>query len=230
MKKSIYAVALTCLFGMSAVAQADTVSFSASRALDTTDFVDVLTLGKFDTNLGTLNSISFYLNGTVVTDGGVESLDASSSLANLSLNATLSLTRPNSSQIVSGSAGFSQNLTLAAFDGDIDFAGPSGYTLNTRVNNVSNSFVSTDVNDFALFSALNGGSINLGVSAIALSDATGPGNVISYFVTQAGANARVTYNYTATPVPEPETYAMLLAGVGLLAMQRRRKTTQKLGA
>jgi len=218
------------LFGISAVAQADTVTFSASRALDTTDFVDVLTLGKFDTRLGTLNSIRFDLTGTVVTDGGIESLDNAASLANLSLNATLSLNRLGSSNIVSGSAGFSQNLTLAAFDGVIDFAGPSGHTLATRVNSVSNSFVSTDANDFALFSALHGGSINLGVSAIALSDATGPGNVISYFVTQAGANVRVTYNYTAAPVPEPETYAMLLAGVGLLAMQRRRKATQKLDA
>ena len=227
MKKIIYAVAATCLLGMSAVAQADTVTFSASRALDTTDFVDFLTLGKFDTNLGTLNSIRFDLTGTVVTDGGVESLDAASSLANLSLNASLSLSRPNNANILTGSVGFSQNRTLAEFDGDIDFAGTSGYTLDTRVNQISNSFVSTNVNDFVLFSALNGGNINLGVSATALSEATGPGNVISYFVTQAGAQARVTYDYTPTAVPEPETYAMLLAGLGVVGFIARRRKQVK---
>ena len=229
MKKSIFAVVLTGLLGVSAFAQADTISFSANRPLDTTDFVDVLTLGKFDTSLGHLNSIQFDLSGTVVTDGGVESLDGSASMANLGLNATLALSRPNSSTITNASTGFSQSVTLAAFDGDIDFAGPSGYTLNTRSNTVASSFVSTDANDFALFSALHGGNINLGISALALSEATGPGNVISYFVTQAGAQARITYNYTPTAVPEPETYAMMLAGLGLLAL-RRRKTSQKLDA
>jgi PEP-CTERM motif len=229
MKKIIYAIAATCLLGMSAVAQADTVTFTASRALDTTDFVDFLTLGKFDTQLGTLNSIRFELAGTVVTDGGIESLDAASSVANIGLNATLALSSPNNANILSGSVGFSESRTLAEFDGDLDFAGASGYTMATRVSQVSNSFVSTDVNDFALFSALNGGNINLGVSASALSEATGPGNVVSYFITQAGAQARVTYDYTATPVPEPETYAMMLAGLAGLGFMARRKNVKKLG-
>lgn len=34
--------------------------------------------------------------------------------------------------------------------------------------------------------------------------------------------------YTATPVPEPETYAMMLAGLGMLGFTARRKTKNKL--
>ena len=33
----------------------------------------------------------------------------------------------------------------------------------------------------------------------------------------------VVTDYTLAPVPEPETYAMLLAGLGLLGLARRRK-------
>ena len=156
MKKSIYTFALACLLGVGAAAQADTISFSASHAVDTTDWNDVLNLGKFDSSLGTLTGIRFDLSGVVYTTGNVESLDDSISHANLSLNSTISLSRPNNSAITSADAAFSHSVTLAAFDGDIDFAGTSGATTGLHTSNLTSSFVSHDANDFALFSANHG--------------------------------------------------------------------------
>ena len=44
-------------------------------------------------------------------------------------------------------------------------------------------------------------------------------------VANGGFNLLIT-NYTVTPVPEPETYAMLLAGLGVMgAIARRRSKT-----
>lgn len=53
-----------------------------------------------------------------------------------------------------------------------------------------------------------------------------------YWFNLKGTGSEAVYAVTLAPVPEPETYAMLLAGLGLVgAIARRRKTTTtKLGA
>jgi hypothetical protein len=40
---------------------------------------------------------------------------------------------------------------------------------------------------------------------------------------------KVTYDFAA-PIPEPETYAMLLAGLGLLGIAARRRKQRELAA
>ncbi len=53
-----------------------------------------------------------------------------------------------------------------------------------------------------------------------------------YWLNLKGTGSEAMYSVTLAPVPEPETYAMLLAGLGLIgAIARRRKTTTtKMGA
>lgn len=53
-----------------------------------------------------------------------------------------------------------------------------------------------------------------------------------YWFNLKGTGSEAKYSVTLAPVPEPETYAMLLAGLGLIgAIARRRKTTTtKMGA
>ena len=48
---------------------------------------------------------------------------------------------------------------------------------------------------------------------------------LDFVPTGGGAQSFVFYDgLTVTPVPEPETYAMLLAGLGLLTLTARRRT------
>lgn len=227
MKKIIAALATASLFGAIGSAQAEVISFTATKATATTAWNDVLSFGKFNSNLGTLNSITFELGGTVSGSGRAESLDASASVVTLSLSSILTLTRPDGSTIVITNPVFSQNNSLSAFDGSIDFAGSSGASTGQVSSSHTESFASSSANDFALFSQAGGGTISLNLGATGQSNGSGAGNLITQFATSAAGQVKVSYDYTAAPVPEPETYAMLIGGLGLLGLVRRRSAKKQ---
>ncbi len=64
------------------------------------------------------------------------------------------------------------------------------------------------------FQSMDGGNIGFGGSATISS-----GNY------DADATVKLTYHYTA-PIPEPETYALMLAGLGLVGWAARRRRTR----
>lgn len=227
MKKIFAALAIAAALTPFTSAQAATISFSDSKAMATTNWTDVLSFSKFDTSLGTLTSIKFDLSGAVQGSGNAESLDAAASDVSLSLGALLGLTRPDGSTLVVTNPLFSQVFNFSAFDGSINFGGTSGGSTGTVSANGANFFVSSSASDFSLFSALGGGTINLGLNAVGNSSGTGAGNLVTQFNTAAAGNVVVTYTYTsASVVPEPATLATLLAGLGLMGAVRRRGKKQ----
>lgn len=223
MKKTLAALALAAL-GSVTSAQAAVISFSDSVAMTKTNWSDVLSFGKFDSNLGTLTSIKFDLSGLVQGIGNAESMDSSATNVTLSLGSLLRLTRPDNSTLVITNPVFAQAFNFDAFDGAINFGGASGGTTGNVSASASDAFTSFNAADFALFSAAGGGTISLGLGATGSSSGSGSGNLITQFTTSASGNALVSYTYepTRTNVPEPASLAIIFTGLGLIGAARRR--------
>lgn len=207
------------LFAAPASAQTQTVCFNGSIPMTATNWANNVSVSKFDTALGTLQSISFQLTGNIAGSVKIESQDSAATVVSTNFQATLTLTRPDLSVIVVTVpiANFVDN--LAASDGVLDFRGPSGVSHLGITANASNSATSPPpASDLVLFSGPPGlpGNIVLPITAVGSSVATGSGNLITQFMTSAQADVQVCYTYvTNTPPtfgpPTPQCGSTLMA-------------------
>ena len=165
--------------------------------LQTTNWSGLVTIPRFDSGLGILQSIDFSLAGDILGSAAIESLDAAASTVTTDYQAIITLTRPDNSVLVVSipAQQFVDNLT--SFDGTIDFGGTSGITHPNLSTTDTQGASSVSPADIALFSgpAGNPGSIQLPVDAAGSSGASGSGNLITQFLTDAGATVSVCYNY-----------------------------------
>jgi hypothetical protein len=217
--RSLAGAALLVLPLTSASAQIQQVCYTDSLSLLGTDWNRSVTVPKFDPALGTLQSINFMLSGHIEGTARVENTSpVSPCSASLAFQAQITLTRPDLSVIVVTIPIANFNDTLAPFDGTIDFRGPSGMTHSNIIANAMNNATSPPpLSDLVLFTGPAGapGTITLPVSAVGTSTATGCGNIIQQFMTDASASATVCYNYTNSPPFFPTCNTALMASVGV---------------
>jgi hypothetical protein len=169
--------------------------FNDQINLQTTNWNQSVSVSKFDPALGILTRVELTLKGDVVGSASIESLDAGASTVTTDYQAAISLTRPDLSILLvsTPTAHFVDNLT--AFDGVVDFAGTSG-TQHLNISKTTTELMnSVSAMDLALFTgpAGNPGNIVLPVDALGSSNATGSGNLITQFMTDAGATVDVCY-------------------------------------
>lgn len=213
MKKILAAAVLAALSVGTANA-----ALSFSNAEQTTEISQTGFLDLFDTNLGTLNSVTLTLNGAMTTTidlsnsaaqsqtaRGIGSVDLTfaSSLAGLDLSAVL--------------------LQLTASTGNQTLASGSSASFGPLTDSDTVALTPTA----ALFGAAGGGTFSISCESLSgLAVLGGGGNVGATQTTTAGCGASIVYDFTPTPptrVPEPASMALVGLGMMGLAAIRRRK-------
>jgi hypothetical protein len=209
---------------------------TVSVNLQNTNWSNSLVFNKFDSSLGTLNSISLSLSGHVSGTAWAENTSAASSTVNLVIQSIVTLSRSDTTQIITAAPVAASTDNLAAFDGLQNFAG-ADFVKHTDLNADNTTLTSLNTAaDLALFTG--NGLITLPISAGANSFASGPGGLISSFTTLASASATIVYNYTAarvlhdpSPVPEPASIVLTACGgIGLMFVMHRRQKSKKIAS
>lgn len=176
---------------------ADTIEHVSNIGLTTTNWVSSVTVPKFDPALGELKSITFVLKAHVESAVKFESLDAAPATVTTTVSGSITLQRPDMSNILTVLPFSQQVENVSTFDGTIDFGGTSGRTYPQVSADNSGSITSPPpVSDLALFTG--SGEITLPVVATAVAAVSGPGNVIQQINTSASAEIKVIYEYATS--------------------------------
>jgi hypothetical protein len=183
-----------------ATARANQACYIATIPSTTPNWNQTVDLLRFDPNLGTLNSINITVGSTLTGSCAVESLDSIPVQVQMVPAVQVSVRRPDTTVLVTLTPSVTFTDSLAAYDGTLDFAGPSGETHSGINLTAQNSGTGTPA-DLALFtgSAGNPGAITLSVSGMNASAATAPSNPVTLFTVQAGATVFLCYDYTPMP-------------------------------
>ncbi|WP_332852459.1 choice-of-anchor E domain-containing protein [Duganella sp. S19_KUP01_CR8] len=198
---------------VSAAASAATQTFTSNVIASTqTDLTAVLNFAQFNASLGTLTSVKFDLFANVAGNVDLTNYNDDAITVPVSLSVDVWLNRPDHSTLALFSA--------PVLNQDATIDGNGTLTLHNAFT-MSNSAIFSGASDLSLFTG-NGNVATL-FAAKAFTQANGDG-VEADFMTTVGGYGNVTYTYTTAPVPEPETYGMLLAGLALVGVAAKRKS------
>lgn len=211
------AAALTIACG----AQAAPTSISLTLP-QTTPVIDVennggsLSFAQFDAHLGTLTSVQFELFSTLSGSIDLKNKSTSTSSVDYTVRTGADLMATLAGQSVTTGNWVTPSFSLVG-----------GATVHRDISPVTNSQTLTFSLPSDLSAFIGTGNVSASLSAVSNQKLTAGGNAKLGTDVAVDGYAIVTYTYeAAAPVPEPETYAMLLAGLGLvggIAAKRKAK-------
>lgn len=215
---------MVCALCVSVSGQAATVSYGASGGgvpSSLTDWSTALSFQKFDSSLGTLNSVKLDLNSAMstvitVTNNGVS---PSNGTANTRMRVYVQDAGPN---LISPAINW-------YYSDDFLYNLPTGGGVTSDTLTGSGSSSHTYSTAPVLTEFTGSGLISLAASTYTETVlANNGGNTSANQLTNANLGGMVTYDYTPAPVPEPATIAAIASGaaaLGFLFMRRRMKKT-----
>lgn len=207
--KTIFAAAaLTFAMG----ANAAVIEVTSNTAYNIEEFDGDLAITKFNSALGTLTSVKFELFN--VLSGNVEVTNDGATSGSFTVVAGGQIDGDVVGNALSVTGSITKNFSLTP--------GQTGsVTLDPWT--VSNSLTLSSAGALSAFTGT--GDYHALLTGWSTADNSGSGNATYNPIVFMDGYAKVTYTYDALPVPEPETYAMMLAGLALVGvMSRRRKS------
>lgn len=217
MKLKNFAAAAICVAAgvFAAPAMADTVTYDITAfGPSDTDLLAELAVKQFDPTKGVLTGITISYASTVSGQVLLSNSKNVDKEVSIGLSSTMVLTLPSGSVFGTDTKSlFSDTVTSVKKTSGV-LAGHGDAVLS--VNG------SLDSGYFAMFSGKSNVAGMLAVTAV--SSAESPSGITAEYSTSATGLGHITYTYNAAPVPEPETYGMLLLGMGVVAFAAKRKS------
>lgn len=228
---SIAAALLAAQLG-TAQAAIQTESYTASANLPTgASFLD---LQQFDPSKGWLQQVSLSLTATLTGTARAEAM-GTGGLITLALKSSIQVQLPGEDPSATLSLTPQAQSTFAAsnHDGLRNYAGTSGTTMTVTGDAASQTSIYSFDDGATLEWFLGTEMMRLPVMTAKLNSVTGPSNLRFSMASQNNLFASVTYTYmTETqfepllqlqPVPEPTTWALMFAGLGVVGWLARRR-------
>ena len=212
---------------------------SGAYSVQSTNWLDNLSLDKFDGTLGSLESVELTLSGAIHANAGYENLATVNN--DVTLNAAADIAGTFHNDPLLAQYGFHLTITPAntgtfwsipGFDGTNDFSGNSGLiltgltgtatdTLSTALVDAFHPVIRTLIHEeFTDQNGIQDGleTIDMRIEASGASMATDVhGNVATLFQTSASGGYSLVYTYSNSTltgaVPEPNALVLLIAGL-----------------
>lgn len=199
------------------------VSFDSNMApLKSTNWSVEAWLPKFNSQLGTLDSVTISLVSHLEGSAKAESTNEEARNITLNLQASFKLADLSSGATwLQQTEQVSHSFSASAFDETEDFGGSSGRSFLGLVKDGGTSQTFTDSTMLARFTGI--GSVGTLLSAKGESRGEGSSSIVTQFRTKASGYASVSYAYHTTAVPEPGTWALMAAGLGMVGMLASRR-------
>jgi len=217
MKLKNFAAAAICVAAgvFAAPAMADTITYDITAfGPSATDLLTALSVKQFDPSKGILTGINISYASTVTGQVLLSNSKGVDKQVNIDLSSTMTLELPGGSVFGTDTKSLFSN-DVIAYKKTTDVLAGQGKVVLSASGDLGNSY-------FSVFTG--NGNVGGTLAVTAVSSADSPSGITADYTTMASGKGQVTYTFNAAPVPEPETYGMLLLGMGVVAFAAKRKS------